>query len=113
MDIIPYANVIYRSDLSVEEIIKRLNEITEPYKPFNLKHAFSKPFEGEISDQSFSIRRILDNRFLKWNRPGIFKPILKGKIRKGIFGTTIHVTMKLDMFPSIFLGAFIVLLVSL
>ena len=92
MKYLPLENITYNSKLSPEEIIKVLNQNLEPYQTFRItgfgqskKH---KLFEGEISNSSFNIRRIIGYR-------NSFLPAISGTIEKDREGSKIIVKMRL------------------
>ncbi len=62
MSFFPLENITYKTKLKEDEIIKRLSNFVEP-RTF-LFGAFAtnstKPYEGQISGQSFNIKRIIN-----------------------------------------------------
>jgi len=116
MKIFPFERINYRTRLSEDEIIKRLNHMVEPEKLLLfrfLSRKLTKPYEGHINTRKFSIRRIIDYG-------NSFHPRIKGELQKGSNGITINIKMRLNIYAIIFLiiwygaigFAFIILLTS-
>ncbi|SHM19843.1 hypothetical protein SAMN05444360_1099 [Chryseobacterium carnipullorum] len=95
MKYLPFERIIYRTNLSEQEIITRLSGFVEP-KKFGFGRTSSKEYEGFINNNCFEINRMINYR-------NSFLPQIKGTIQKGNYGTQIEVTMKLHVFVFVFL----------
>ncbi|MDN5477606.1 MAG: hypothetical protein L0G39_11795 [Chryseobacterium sp.] len=95
MKYLPFERIIYRTNLSEQEIITRLSGFVEP-KKFGFGRTSSKEYEGFINNNCFEINRMINYR-------NSFLPQIKGTIQKGNYGTQIEVTMKLHLFVFVFL----------
>ena len=97
---LPFENIIYRTKLDSEEILRRINENIEPRKTLRLTGMFGinghKPYEGSVNGLSFSITRIIGYR-------NSFLPRIKGDIGKDFHGTKINVKMRLHPFVLVFM----------
>jgi hypothetical protein len=99
MAFLPFENIEYRSRLSLEEIMTRLSDSTEPEKTFRMNSFGNKPhkpYEGKFDFTSFNIRRIINYR-------NSFLPRIIGTINKDVNGLTINVKMKLHNAVIIFM----------
>ncbi|MEM6264266.1 MAG: hypothetical protein AAGI38_17255 [Bacteroidota bacterium] len=102
MKYLPYENLTYRTPLTPEEILKRIDDVIEPKKMFRMKGGFwgnsdHKPYEGSIKDLSFKMTRIISYR-------NSFLPVIKGKIGRDINGTKVEVSMRLNSFVLVFMA---------
>ena len=85
MKIFPFERINYRTRLSEDEIIKRLNDMVEPEKLLLfrfLSRKVTKPYEGHINTRKFSIRRKIDYG-------NSFHPRIKGELQKDSKGERI------------------------
>ncbi len=101
MKILPMTitNITYKTQLSVNEVIKRLNDCVEPKKGFSLFSVVAgrgKLYEGEISGQTFEVSRIINYR-------NSFLPVIIGNIQQENNTTIIEINMKLHMLANVFL----------
>ena len=99
MKLLPFENIIYKTNLSESEVIKRLNDSIEPEKTLRVNlfgNKSTKDYEGCISKQQFKINRIISYR-------NSFLPRIKGTIQTDAQGTSIHVKMRLHLTVIIFL----------
>ena len=97
MRFLPTENITYKTRLKPEEINKRLSDIVESKKAFNIFSSSStKSYEGQINDQMFDIKRIIGYR-------NSFLPRIKKTILRDYDGITIRVKMRLHIFVIIFL----------
>ena len=96
MKYLPIKNIVYRTRLKEDEIIKRLSDNVEPgfnlfsYRVFS--SSSTKFYEGEIIGRHFKIRRIISHR-------NDFLPRISGVIYNGI----VKVKMRLSVFATVFL----------
>jgi len=91
-------NVIYRTGLTKEEVIVRLNNFVQDdiyYSAF-LRTNFKKPYNGDISNDSFSIKKSTGTR-------NPFLPLIKGIYSEDEECTTIYVSMKLSKVVLVFM----------
>lgn len=95
MKYLPFEHIIFNTNLSEQEIMRKLSDVVEP-KKFRFGRNFTKDYQGSVKTNSFDINRniIYRNSFL---------PNIKGTIEKNNYGTQIQVTMKLDVFVILFL----------
>ena len=99
MKFLPTENITYKTKLKDTEVINRLSDLVEPERKFRLgllSSGSTKPYEGQISGQTFDIKRIIRGR-------NSFLPIIKGIIQRDLNGTTITVKMRLHIFVMFFL----------
>ncbi|HEY9614406.1 hypothetical protein [Allocoleopsis sp.] len=73
MSFLPVEKFTITTNLTPEEVRRRLSEQIEPSQLFRSWPSFGKPYEGEISGDYFEIKRI--NRF--WRS---IPPVIEGKI---------------------------------
>ncbi|HEB62560.1 MAG TPA: hypothetical protein ENI82_05345 [Bacteroidetes bacterium] len=97
---LPYEKIVYRSHLDPKEIIRRIEENTEPYKKFKLFGDFNdgelKYFNGSIEGDSFKLTRIMNYR-------NSFAPMIKGNVETDENGSKITVKMSLHTIVKIFI----------
>jgi len=99
MNFLPFENITYKTKLSEIDVVTRLHESVEPSKTFRFTFfggGSSMPYEGEIGNGYFEIKRIIGYR-------NSFLPQIKGTISRDTHGTTINVKMRLNMFVIVFL----------
>jgi hypothetical protein len=99
--ILPFENYTLTTKLSTEEIRRRISENVEPKKN-NLVRFFStystKPYQGEVSKDSFTISRIISR-----GSRNSFLPIITGDITSFVGTTQIKIKMRLHIFVLIFM----------
>ncbi|MCQ9635524.1 hypothetical protein MP477_11200 [Chryseobacterium sp. WG23] len=95
MKYLPFEHIIYRTNLSEEEILAKISGFVEA-KKFRFNNKPTKDFEGFSTDHSFEISRIIKGR-------NSFLPQISGVIQKNNYETQIEVKMTLHWFVSIFL----------
>ncbi len=97
---LPIENYTLITKLSVEEIMQRLTQNVEPRKNVRM-HGFGrkslKPYEGEITTNSFKISRIIDSR-------NSFLPMITGNISSFLGKTEIKIKMQPATFVLIFIS---------
>lgn len=96
---LPIENIIYKSKLSTEQTIQKLNENIEAEKSFGFgahNFTYSKPYIGKIIGNSFEIKRAISYR-------NSFLPQIKGEIYSDFDGTKIKVNMKPHSFVLVFM----------
>jgi len=111
MAFLPWENIEFKTNLTKEEIINRLNNVVEPKGVFGIyflkKYSYGKPYDGEIYENGFKIKRIT----IYWNS---FKPIIIGNIIENNEERTISIKMRCHYFTlgfmSIWFGGIIVFL---
>ncbi|MEP6794119.1 MAG: hypothetical protein ABJB16_07325 [Saprospiraceae bacterium] len=118
MNLLPFKNFSFSSKLNASEITDRLLAITEAEKFIRIplfNDAETKMYEGQITDQNFSIRRLIKYR-------NSFLPRIKGEIKAVGNGTRIDVRMRLHVVIIIFvifwctmvgIGCFVFILLSI
>ena len=89
---IPFESLTITTSLTFSEVLRRLDEVVTPSKPFRITLPFGpppvKPYEGTISGKTFRINRIITGR-------NSFIPIIKGDIHSQPFGCSIKIRMSL------------------
>jgi hypothetical protein len=87
---LPFEKYTLVSRLSAEEVRKRLIANIEPAKKFQFyifKKTGSKPYEGRIEGNQFTINRIIDYR-------NSFLPVIRGQISEKQGQVYIHINMR-------------------
>ncbi|MDJ1493334.1 hypothetical protein QNI19_10365 [Cytophagaceae bacterium DM2B3-1] len=93
---IPYAQLQFQTELSPEEIKRKLNEITEPKKMFRFVLVGSTDrivYEGTVSEKEFYLVRLTKHRVP-----------LRGKIEPFGKQTYVTVRMRIGTFALLWLG---------
>jgi len=113
MAFIPWENIEYKTNSTMEEIINRINSIIEPKGMFWIfflkKYSYGKPYQGEINENKFKIRRIIiyANAFL---------PFIEGKIIENNGKRLIKIKMRCNYFVigfmTIWFGGILILLLN-
>ena len=92
MAFLPWENIEYRTNLTKDEIISRINSVVEPKGVFGVyffkKYSYGKPYDGEIYENGFKIKRISIIGTL-------FKPIIAGNIIEDNGQNIINIKMRL------------------
>jgi hypothetical protein len=78
--------VLY-SNLSAQEALARLSHVIQPYQWLKFSPS-EAPYEGDIMDNHFSIRRVIHYR-------NSFRPVIEGRIEVHEMGSAIHIRMRL------------------
>jgi hypothetical protein len=95
MAFLPWENIEFKTNLTKEEIINRLNNVVEPKGVFGIyflkKNSFGKPYDGEIYENGFKIKRITF-----YGNP--FKPIIVGNIIENNEERIISIKMRCNYF---------------
>lgn len=112
--ILPFEKLIYRSNLTKEELLAHLQNEIEAEKSFGFganNFSYSKPYIGKIYNNTFEIKRAINYR-------NSFLPIIKGEIQNDINGSKINVKMSLAEIVKVFMiiwlgGVFIACLATL
>jgi len=98
--LIPFESLTITTSLTFSEVLRRLDEVVTPPKPFRITLPFGpppvKPYEGTISGNTFRINRIITGR-------NSFIPIIKGDIHSQPFGCSIQLSMNLDLAVIVFM----------
>ena len=99
MKFLPRENIIYKSKLREEEIIRRLTHSIGPEKGFSfgMSGSSTKPYEGKINGQTFDIKRTINYR-------NSFLPRINGFIQRDFDGISIKVNMRLHILIIVFLS---------
>ena len=99
MKLLPIENIVFKTKLKEDEVIKRLSNSVEPQKK-SWSAIFGagsiKPYEGQIYSNTFDISRNINYR-------NSFLPQINGVIEQGYDGTTIKVKMRLHVLVIVFL----------
>ncbi|MDR0316243.1 MAG: hypothetical protein LBH97_05010, partial [Treponema sp.] len=110
MNFLPWENIEYTTKLTKEEIINQINNVVEPKGVFWIfkKYSYGKPYDGEIFENRFKIRRIT------WYRNSFF-PIIEGNILENEEQRTVNIKMRYTYFVigfmSIWFGGLLLLLI--
>lgn len=96
MRFLPYEELKLRTTLNANEVFYRLRYAVQATNASGL-FAFSakKPYSGKVSRNDFKITRIT------WYQNS-FKPVILGEISRDVFGSQVHITMRLDWSVFIF-----------
>ena len=113
MAFLPWENIEFKTKLTKEEIISRLNNAVEPKGAFGIfflkKYSYGKPFEGEIYENGFKIRLVTFYG-------NSFHPIIVGNIIENNEERTISIKMRCHYFTlgfmSIGFGGLIIFLLT-
>jgi hypothetical protein len=101
MAFLPWENIEYKTSLSKDEIINRINNIVEPKGIFGIfllkKYSYGKPYEGEVYENGFKIKRITFYM-------NSFKPIILGNIIENRNQTIINIKMRCHYFIAGFMS---------
>ena len=102
MKFLPFENITYKSRLSQEEVLKKLNEIMDTETVSTVfgifsKNSASKAFKGTIDGNSFQMTRVISYR-------NSFLPVITGVIEKDFGHSNIYVKMKPALFVIIFMS---------
>ena len=100
MKFLPIENIVYKTSLTEEEVIKRLSDNVEPesWRYTGIR----KPYEGKIIGQKFEINKVIRIRFLE---PAL--PLISGSVISEFDGLTIiKVKMQLYIPAILFLWIF-------
>lgn len=98
MNLLPYRKLIYNSLLSENEIRNRLNCLTRAANAFRVKYypnIKTSDYAGDIYEHAFFMTRLISYR-------NSFLPAIAGKMTPHATGTTISVTMKLNIVAIVF-----------
>jgi hypothetical protein len=96
---LPFDNVKLLTKLTVTEVQRRIESITEPRKNFRFSifENRSKPYEGDVVGTSFEISRIINYR-------NSFLPIIKGDISTDMGQTAVIIKMWPVLFVLVFMS---------
>ena len=100
---LPVENYTLKTKLSVEEVRNRIANKIEPKKNFRLTllgNNSSKPYEGILVNNKFTISRIINYR-------NSFLPVITGSILNGKEKTMVKINMQLQKFVLIFVAFWI------
>ena len=92
MILLPFEHITYRTKLSPEEVIERLEKVVKPTMNLYGKAGFAasedqKPYRGTINRDSFRINRIITKK-------NSFLPMINGRINRINDKTEIEIKMK-------------------
>lgn len=96
MKLIPYEHLNIKSALSKQEVITKLNNITEPKRNFWFFSSNTKPYQGKIENSHFEISRIIRYR-------NSFLPTIKGEVKSDTNTCIISLTMHPQIFVIVFM----------
>ncbi|MHB1125332.1 MAG: hypothetical protein ACYC2T_00010 [Bacillota bacterium] len=77
MSFFPYASFRIETNLGVDKIAEKLNEIIEPVQIIREPATKHKPFQGHIKNNKFKISRIINWR-------STFLPVIKGEFDENV-----------------------------
>lgn len=102
--ILPFEKYTLICNLSIDEIIKRLEkniDLDSTPRFFGTNSSSGKPYKGKCSESTFSITRVINYR-------NSFLPLIKGELSAYLNQTRINITMRPTLpvlvFSSIWLG---------
>jgi len=90
MSFLPFETFTITTDLTPDEVRKRLSDVIASPQPLGFWSPFGKPYEGEVSGDNFAIKKI----------PRLSKampPVVQGKIIPEAGGCQIIVEIKLPL----------------
>ncbi|MFB9108450.1 hypothetical protein [Flavobacterium gyeonganense] len=96
---LPLEELVYHSNLTKEELIKRVQNEIEAEKSFGFganNYSYSKPYIGKVYNNSFEIKRAINYR-------NSFLPVIKGSVQDHLSGSKIHVKMNLTDIVKVFM----------
>jgi hypothetical protein len=104
--ILPYDNLVLRTEISKNEVLERLNTLVEQdsdaFKKNNTSYK-SKPNFGRITDNDFNIKRAI-------TKNNSFTPNIIGEIKDGVSKATIvHIKMRIDFLVAFVFAAWVFL----
>ena len=107
MKYLPFENITYKSRLSQEEILKRLEEVVDTENHLRLFSFFNKrnkdkKFKGSINGNTFKMIRIKAYGFSSL-------PIIKGVVEEDFEYTKIQVKMRPKLFELTFIYFFCII----
>ena len=87
--LLPYKRVVFETQFSKDEIVRRLMiEVAPRRPPLDLFEKRAEKFEGEVSETGFKISRIIHYR-------NSFRPVVEGQFFPLVKGVRIEVRMRL------------------
>ncbi|GAA5101790.1 hypothetical protein GCM10023210_42070 [Chryseobacterium ginsengisoli] len=95
MKYLPFEHLIYKTDLSEKEAIKKLSDCIETKKR-RFGNASNKEYEGFINENSFEINRIIRYR-------NSFLPQITGTVQRNNSETEIEIKMRLNLLVLVFM----------
>ena len=94
--LLPYQRLVFESQFSKEEIIRRLiAEVASRRISFGIFENRREKFEGEVSENGFKISRIIRYR-------NSFRPVIEGEFSSLVKGVRIDVRLRLHTMVMIF-----------
>ena len=90
INLLPIENLIYKTRLSKSEVLNKLIENIEKQKTFGFGtdwRVYSKPYIGEIENNSFEVKRAINYR-------NSFLPKISGEVFEDFEGTKIKIKMR-------------------
>lgn len=91
MKLYPYANLKFKTSLSKEEILGRLNVVVEPVKKYRMPLSTSqKPYEGKVNEDDFSM--MLLAKYARKNMAPV-----RGKIDQALGGYVVNAKIRLHI----------------
>ena len=98
MTFMPFVKVKYRTNLPMDDVLKKLDSVIEPKKNTVFGGlSYTKAFSGELFDDNFIITRNIVYR-------NSFLPVIKGKIYCENGNTIIEMFLRLHLFVIVFLS---------
>ncbi len=96
MKFLPIESIVYKAQLTEEEITRRLEDSIETERVFRSGLESAQPYKGQIIGNRFEISKIIGYK-------NSFLPVIKGKIEGDYNRTTITVKMRPRMAVLVFL----------
>jgi hypothetical protein len=101
MKYLPFENITFKTKLTPQEVMERLQRVVEPERSFQLFRASrtrrEKPYQGFVYRSSFLATRNIQYR-------NSFNPTISGTVLTGDDHTTVNIKMRLPLFVSIFMA---------
>lgn len=96
MKYLPFEHLIYKTNLSEQEVLTRLAGFIDKKKIRIFRNNLTKEYEGTIDGNCFEINRIIKGR-------NSFQPQINGEIQQNNYETQIEIKMRLHWSVFIFL----------
>ena len=97
-NLLPFDNFTLQTKLSATDVWQRIENITEAkeHSSFSFSGNSTKPYVGELSDRTFKIWRVTNQR-------NSFLPIIKGQVATYLGKTEIAIKMRPAVFVLVFM----------
>ena len=97
---LPFEELTINTELSPDEVKRRLSGVVEPPGGSGVESAGGKPYQGRVEGDTFKVRRVIGYR-------NMFLPVVKGVIRPEADGSSIRLKMGLRSPILVFVAAWL------